>query len=38
MGSSVVGAVFKTFVVWSTSFLTFCVLLGGLVVFSLTQL
>jgi hypothetical protein len=36
--SSVLGAVFKTIVVWNVSFFAFCTLLAGLAVFTLTQL
>jgi hypothetical protein len=37
-GSSVLGALLKTFVVWNVSFFAFFALLGGLVVFTLTQI
>jgi hypothetical protein len=34
----VLGALLKTFVVWNVSFFAFFILLGGLVVFTLTQI
>lgn len=37
-GSTVIGAVFKTFVVWTVSVVAFAILLGGLMFFTLSQI
>jgi hypothetical protein len=37
-GSSIVGAVFKTLIVWTSTFFSFLVLLTGLLIFSLAQI